>query len=260
MNLKKLALITSILITSTLIIGCTNKIEKEAMEQGKNALINSNYEEATKVFEFALKQNSENKEAEQFKNLSTLYLKANKAFKEKNYNESENLIKKMENNENCKFISDDLEALKKKIKDYKNEEKKIKKIDELIKKNNFSEAKVISEELKNKKLSKEYSEKINNLINNINNSKNTNNEENKKLTANKAMELLKKNVQLNQDQFYKFSSKDYYTLDNGSKAYVINKYYKPKQSDKEQLIAQYYIDILTEKITEKISGITKQIN
>lgn len=162
-----------IFIINVNVYGCASKVNKY-IQEGKLALNNAEYSDAMSDFDKALNEDNENKEA---KNLRDIIIKYNEAKRLYEENNLEGALKSIESTpkeyENYN-IRNELGALKDKIRiKLGNNEKVDKEIHEaqnLIKNNNYKEAKNVLKIIQNKNLTSTQEEKIEDIIGIINKS------------------------------------------------------------------------------------------
>lgn len=153
------------------VYGCASRVNKY-IQEGKLALNNAEYNDAMDNFDKALNEDKENKEAKTLRDIITKYNEAKRLYEEDNL---ESALKSIENTPKeyeDYNIRNDLGKLKDKIRiKLGNKEKvdeEIEKAQNLIKNKKYSESKDIIKIIKNKDLTLEQEEKIENLVDIIN--------------------------------------------------------------------------------------------
>ena len=172
---KKLKIILSLFFIvfaiNVNVYGCANRVNKY-IQEGKLALNNAEYNDAMDDFDKALNEDKENKEAKNLRDIIIKYNEAKRLYEEDNL---ESALKSIENTpkeyENYN-IRNELGALKDKIRiKLGNKEKvdeEIKNAQNLIKNNQYREAKDILKIIRNKDLTSTQEEKIEDIMEIIN--------------------------------------------------------------------------------------------
>lgn len=110
--MKKLLL--SIMLTSFVFTGCSNKVEK-AVEQGKTAIVNKQYNEALSSFQIALDEDKTNKEAQNLYELVSTLIQAQKAYEQNKLTDAVKFVDKSKTIEGYDLIKPEAELLKNQI-------------------------------------------------------------------------------------------------------------------------------------------------
>lgn len=118
------------------LLGCTNSLSKEAINQGKQALENKEYDKALASLDIALDKDSKNQEASTMKSIINDYLASKEYLKQAKVEEAEKALKGINSQYSEYSIKDDINNLKVQI-------------DEEIKNKSIAEQKV-AEDDKNK--------------------------------------------------------------------------------------------------------------
>ncbi|MBU3221052.1 lysozyme inhibitor LprI family protein [Clostridium algidicarnis] len=135
--MKKKVVISILFMVFVLgLVGCTNNLSKEAINQGKQALENKEYDKALASFEIALDKDSKNQEASTMKSIINDYLTAKEYLEQAKVEEAEKALKGINSQYSEYLIKDDINNLKTRI-------------DEEIKNKSIAEQKV-AEDNKNK--------------------------------------------------------------------------------------------------------------
>lgn len=118
------------------LLGCTNSLSKEAINQGKQALENKEYDKALASLDIALDKDSKNQEASTMKSIINDYLASKEYLKQAKVEEAEKALKGINSQYSEYSIKDDINNLKVQI-------------DEEIKNKIIAEQKVVEDD-KNK--------------------------------------------------------------------------------------------------------------
>lgn len=279
--IKKTVVAIGLVFSLSFLVGCGNK---SLVEQGKVAIKQGNYEEATAIFKVASEEDSKDKEeAESLYDLTYNYVISNKAYNEFKLDVALDSLKKVEENKNKELMKEDITSLKEeiskdksvlddfyssmeKVNDLENEgkiseardllNKSLKNISylgenvkELIASGN-SKLKNLDEKLDKKEIVKEYNSK----------EEKTDSSENNKELANKALETVKSFGVVKKDQYLELKSDEVYDLGDGSYGFIVNKYYYPEGKPEPAFICQYLVDKESWKVKEVKEGIIKGLN
>lgn len=131
-----------IMTMSILLIGCSSKVGKEAVEQGKLAMAQKEYDKALGSFKLAEDEGIKDEDVRNLVQILDTYIQSNKLFEEGKLSQAQELIGKINENYINYDIKDDVDELKTKITE---SEDLIKKYDEiliLIEEGSLEEAKV----------------------------------------------------------------------------------------------------------------------
>ena len=277
--IKKIVVAVGLLFSLSFLFGCGNK---SLVEQGKAAIKQGNYEEATAIFKAASEEESKDKEeAQSLYDLTYNYVISIKAYNEFKLDVALDSLKKLEENKNEELMKEDITSLKEeiskdksalddfyssmeKVNDLESEgkiseardllNKSLKNIaylgenaKELIESGN-SKLKSLDEKLDKEELDKEEKAKID-LV-----------EKNNKELAKKALETVKNLGVVKKDQYLELKSDEVYDLGDGSYGFIVNKYYYPEGKPEPAFICQYLVDKESWKVKEVKEGIKKELN
>ena len=274
--MKKIVVAVGLALSLSFFVGCGNK---SLVEQGKAAIEQGNYEEATAIFKAASEEDSKDKEeAESLYDLTYNYVISTKAYNEFKLDVALDSLKKVEENKNKELIKEDITSLKEEI----SKDKSIlddfylsmEKVNDLESEGKVSEARdLLNKSLKNisylgenvKELIESGNSKLKNLDekldkNEIIEEDNNKEEKNNKELANKALETVKNLGVVKKDQYLELKSDEVYDLGDGSYGFIVNKYYYPEGKPEPALICQYLVDKQSWKVTEVKDGINKELN
>lgn len=277
--IKKIVVAVGLAFSLSFLVGCGNK---SLVEQGKAAIKQGNYEEATAIFKAASEEDSKDKEeAQSLYDLTYNYIISTKAYNEFKLDVALDSLKKAEENKNEELMKEDITSLKEeiskdksalddfyssmeKVNDLESEgkiseardllNKSLKNIaylgenaKELIESGN-SKLKSLDEKLDKEELDKEEKAKID-LV-----------EKNNKELAKKALETVKNLGVVKKDQYLELKSDEVYDLGDGSYGFIVNKYYYPEGKPEPAFICQYLVDKESWKVKEVKEGIKKELN
>ena len=111
--IKKIVVAVGLAFSLSFLVGCGNK---SLVEQGKAAIKQGNYEEATAIFKAASEEDSKDKEeAESLYDLTYNYVISNKAYNEFKLDVALDSLKKVEENKNKELMKEDITSLKEEI-------------------------------------------------------------------------------------------------------------------------------------------------
>lgn len=170
MKLQSLILLFALI---TFLISCSNESYQHAIDQGMKELGQKNYHQAAIYFELALNEKAGDRDAASYFDQATNMERAKKAYKEKDYESAIKSLDVVINEQNgLKTVQDEAETLRKQIMEENNQtssvEEKITFINELLKKNNISEAekelKLIQATISSNEILNVYESKVNELI------------------------------------------------------------------------------------------------
>lgn len=169
--MKKLIIIVSAILLGISMVGCGNSTSKKAIEQGKLAMANKEYDKALSSFKLAIDEGSNDEEIKSMTSIIENYNEANLKFEKGNLEEAKEILDKI-NKDYAKYsIKDDVDNLKEnidnKIKSQKEISSKITDIKDLVKNENYSNANTLIKELDKNKLSEKDKNEINELQSNI---------------------------------------------------------------------------------------------
>ena len=267
--IKKIVVAVGLAFSLSFLVGCGNK---SLVEQGKAAIKQGNYEEATAIFKAASEEDSKDKEeAESLYDLTYNYVISNKAYNEFKLDVALDSLKKVEENKNKELMKEDITSLKEEISKDKSVlddfYSSMEKVNDLESEGKISEARdLLNKSLKNisnldEKLDKKeiVKEDINKEDNNKE-EKTDSSEKNNKELANKALETVKNLGIVKKDQYLELKSDEVYDLGDGSYGFVVNKYYYPEGKPEPAFICQYLVDKESWKVKEIKEGIKKELN
>ena len=279
--IKKTVVAIGLVFSLSFLVGCGNK---SLVEQGKVAIKQGNYEEATAIFKVASEEDSKDKEeAESLYDLTYNYVISNKAYNEFKLDVALDSLKKVEENKNKELMKEDITSLKEEISKDKSVlddfYSSMEKVNDLENEGKISEARdLLSKSLKNisylgenvKELIASGNSKLKNLDEKLDkkeivkedNSKEekTDSSENNKELANKALETVKSFGVVKKDQYLELKSDEVYDLGDGSYGFIVNKYYYPEGKPEPAFICQYLVDKESWKVKEVKEGIIKELN
>ena len=279
--IKKTVVAIGLVFSLSFLVGCGNK---SLVEQGKVAIKQGNYEEATAIFKAASEEDSKDKEeAESLYDLTYNYVISNKAYNEFKLDVALDSLKKVEENKNKELMKEDITSLKEEISKDKSVlddfYSSMEKVNDLENEGKISEARdLLNKSLKNisylgenvKELIASGNFKLKNLDEKLDkkeivkedNSKEekTNSSENNKELANKALETVKSFGVVKKDQYLELKSDEVYDLGDGSYGFIVNKYYYPEGKPEPAFICQYLVDKESWKVKEVKEGIIKELN
>ncbi|HAT4213970.1 TPA: hypothetical protein I9014_000752 [Clostridium perfringens] len=284
--IKKIVVAVGLAFSLSFLVGCGNK---SLVEQGKAAIKQGNYEEATAIFKAASEEDSKDKEeAESLYDLTYNYVISNKAYNEFKLDVALDSLKKVEENKNKELMKEDITSLKEEISKDKSVlddfYSSMEKVNDLESEGKISEARdLLNKSLKNisylgenvKELIASGNSKLKNLdekldkkeivkedINKEDNNKEekTDSSENNKELANKALETVKNLGVVKKDQYLELKSDEVYDLGDGSYGFIVNKYYYPEGKPEPAFICQYLVDKESWKVKEVKEGIKKELN
>lgn len=273
---KKLVVALGLLLSLSFLAGCG---DQNLIDQGKEAIEQGNYEEATAIFKAAIEEDSKEKvEAEGLYDLTYNYVIATKAYDEFKLDIALDSLSKVEENKNSELIKDDVSKLNQEISKDKDALEtfrlNMEKVNSLESKGEISKAReLLNNSLENvaylgdnaqelidngtSKL-KDLDKKIEKIDQNKKIESEKSNEE--KAMREKALETVKNLGVVKKDQYLELKSNEIYDLGNGSLGFIINKYYSPDGKPDPAFICQYLIDKDTWKVKEVKDGITKELN
>ena len=279
--IKKTVVAIGLVFSLSFLVGCGNK---SLVEQGKVAIKQGNYEEATAIFKAASEEDSKDKEeAESLYDLTYNYVISNKAYNEFKLDVALDSLKKVEENKNKELMKEDITSLKEEISKDKSVlddfYSSMEKVNDLENEGKISEARdLLNKSLKNisylgenvKELISSGNSKLKNLDEKLDkkeivkedNSKEekTDSSENNKELANKALETVKSFGVVKKDQYLELKSDEVYDLGDGSYGFIVNKYYYPEGKPEPAFICQYLVDKESWKVKEVKEGIKKELN
>ena len=280
--IKKIVVAVGLVFSLSFLVGCGNK---SLVEQGKAAIKQGNYEEATAIFKAASEEDSKDKEeAESLYDLTYNYVISNKAYNEFKLDVALDSLKKVEKNKNKELMKEDITSLKEEISKDKSVlddfYSSMEKVNDLESEGKISEARdLLNKSLKNisylgenvKELIASGNSKLKNLdekldkkeiVKEDNNKeeKNDFSEKNNKELANKALETVKNLGVVKKDQYLELKSDEVYDLGDGSYGFIVNKYYYPEGKPEPAFICQYLVDKESWKVKEVKEGIKKELN
>lgn len=285
--IKKIVVAVGLAFSLSFLVGCGNK---SLVEQGKAAIKQGNYEEATAIFKAASEEDSKDKEeAESLYDLTYNYVISNKAYNEFKLDVALDSLKKVEENKNKELMKEDITSLKEEISKDKSVlddfYSSMEKVNDLESEGKISEARdLLNKSLKNisylgenvKELIASGNSKLKNLdekldkkeivkedINKEDNNKEEKtdfSEKNNKELANKALETVKNLGVVKKDQYLELKSDEVYDLGDGSYGFIVNKYYYPEGKPEPAFICQYLVDKESWKVKEVKEGIKKELN
>ncbi|HAT4338080.1 TPA: hypothetical protein I9094_000269 [Clostridium perfringens] len=274
--IKKIVVAVGLLFSLSFLVGCGNK---SLVEQGKAAIKQGNYEEATAIFKAASEEESKDKEeAQGLYDLTYNYVISIKAYNEFKLDVALDSLKKLEENKNEELMKEDITSLKEEISKDKSAlddfYSSMDKVNDLESEGKISEARdLLNKSLKNisylgenvKELIASGNSKLKSLDEKLDKEelgkKDKNKEEkNNKELANKALETVKNLGVVKKDQYLELKSEDIYDLGDNSYGFIVNKYYYPEGKPEPAFICQYLVDKESWKVKEVKEGITKELN
>lgn len=275
--IKKIVVAVGVLFSLSFFVGCGNK---SLVEQGKAAIKQGNYEEATAIFKAASEEDSKDKEeAESLYDLTYNYVIATKAYNEFKLDVALDSLKKVEENKNEELIKEDAASLKEEISKDKSSIDdfylSMEKVNDLESEGKISEARdLLNKSLKNisylgenaKELIASGNSKLKNLDEKLDKEeivKEDNNKDKKKSNkelSNKALETVKNLGIVKKDQYLELKSEEIYDLGDNSYGFIVNKYYYPEGKPEPAFICQYLVDKESWKVKEVKEGIKKELN
>lgn len=274
--IKKIVVAVGLLFSLSFLVGCGNK---SLVEQGKAAIKQGNYEEATAIFKAASEEESKDKEeAQSLYDLTYNYVISIKAYNEFKLDVALDSLKKLEENKNEELMKEDITSLKEEISKDKSAlddfYSSMDKVNDLESEGKISEARdLLNKSLKNisylgenvKELIASGNSKLKSLDEKLDkeelSKKDKNKEEkNNKELANKALETVKNLGVVKKDQYLELKSEDIYDLGDNSYGFIVNKYYYPEGKPEPAFICQYLVDKESWKVKEVKEGITKELN
>ena len=263
--IKKIVVAVGVLFSLSFFVGCGNK---SLVEQGKVAIKQGNYEEATAIFKAASEEDSKDKEeAESLYDLTYNYVISTKAYNEFKLDVALDSLKKVEENKNEELSKD-----KSSIDDFY---LSMEKVNDLESEGKISEARdLLNKSLKNisylgenaKELIASGNSKLKNLDEKLDKEeivKEDNNKDEKKSNkelSNKALETVKNLGIVKKDQYLELKSEEIYDLGDNSYGFIVNKYYYPEGKPEPAFICQYLVDKESWKVKEVKEGIKKELN
>lgn len=274
--IKKIVVAVGLLFSLSFLVGCGNK---SLVEQGKAAIKQGNYEEATAIFKAASEEESKDKEeAQSLYDLTYNYVISIKAYNEFKLDVALDSLKKLEENKNEELMKEDITSLKEEISKDKSAlddfYSSMDKVNDLESEGKISEARdLLNKSLKNisylgenvKELIASGNSKLKSLDEKLDKEelgkKDKNKEEkNNKELANKALETVKNLGVVKKDQYLELKSQEIYDLGDDSYGFIVNKYYYPEGKPEPAFICQYLVDKESWKVKEVKEGITKELN
>lgn len=274
--IKKIVVAVGLVFSLSFLVGCGNK---SLVEQGKAAIKQGNYEEATAIFKAASEEDSKDKEeAESLYDLTYNYVISNKAYNEFKLDVALDSLKKVEENKNKELMKEDITSLKEEISKDKSVlddfYSSMEKVNDLESEGKISEARdLLNKSLKNisylgenvKELIASGNSKLKNLDEKLDKKEivkedNNKEEKNNKELANKALETVKNLGVVKKDQYLELKSDEVYDLGDGSYGFIVNKYYYPEGKPEPAFICQYLVDKESWKVKEVKEGIKKELN
>ncbi|HAT4092220.1 TPA: hypothetical protein I9Z34_000703 [Clostridium perfringens] len=279
--IKKIVVAVGLVFSLSFFVGCGNK---SLVEQGKAAIKQGNYEEATAIFKAASEEDSKDKEeAESLYDLTYNYVISTKAYNEFKLDVALDSLKKVEENKNKELMKEDITSLKEEISKDKSVRddfySSMEKVNDLESEGKISEARdLLNKSLKNisylgenvKELIESGNSKLKNLDEKLDKGelgkednkeeKTDSTEKNNKELANKALETVKNLGVVKKDQYLELKSDEIYDLGDGSYGFIVNKYYYPEGKPEPAFICQYLVDKESWKVKEVKEGINKELN
>ena len=268
--IKKIVVAVGLVFSLSFLVGCGNK---SLVEQGKAAIKQGNYEEATAIFKAASEEDSKDKEeAESLYDLTYNYVISTKAYNEFKLDVALDSLKKVEENKNKELMKEDITSLKEEISKDKSVlddfYSSMEKVNDLESEGKISEARdLLNKSLKNisylgenvKELIESGNSKLKNLDEKLDKGE-LGKEDNNKELANKALETVKNLGVVKKDQYLELKSDEIYDLGDGSYGFIVNKYYYPEGKPEPAFICQYLVDKESWKVKEVKEGINKELN
>lgn len=279
--IKKIVVAVGLVFSLSFFVGCGNK---SLVEQGKAAIKQGNYEEATAIFKAASEEDSKDKEeAESLYDLTYNYVISTKAYNEFKLDVALDSLKKVEENKNKELMKEDITSLKEEISKDKSVlddfYSSMEKVNDLESEGKISEARdLLNKSLKNisylgenvKELIESGNSKLKDLDEKLDKGelgkednkeeKTDSTEKNNKELANKALETVKNLGVVKKDQYLELKSDEIYDLGDGSYGFIVNKYYYPEGKPEPAFICQYLVDKESWKVKEVKEGINKELN
>lgn len=166
---KLLNIILTLLIITT--VGCGTGMEKKAMDQGKLALANKEYDKASASFQLVLDEDSKNDEARKIKEIIDIYLNAKKSIDSNNLDEANTTISSIDGEYSNYSIKDDVNSVKtdieNKISIRDNAQDDITQVENFISEKKYEEAKAIIDGLNKSDLDETQKNKVDELSSTI---------------------------------------------------------------------------------------------
>jgi uncharacterized protein YecT (DUF1311 family) len=157
-----------IVLTSLIVIimvGYGNSISSKAIEQGKLAMASKEYDKALASFQLAIDEGSKDKEVLKITEIIEMYKKASNLFNEGNIERSEKIVNEINEEYVNYLIKDDIDTLKKLIKDKQkaNQEiaSEIESLNKYFEEKNYDEANNLINSLEGKNLTDEQISQVN---------------------------------------------------------------------------------------------------
>lgn len=258
--IKKIVVAVGLLFSLSFLVGCGNK---SLVEQGKAAIKQGNYEEATAIFKAASEEESKDKEeAQSLYDLTYNYVISIKAYNEFKLDVALDSLKKLEGNKNEELMKEDITSLKEEISKDKSAlddfYSSMDKVNDLESEGKISEARdLLNKSLKNisylgenvKELIASGNSKLKSLDEKLDKEelgkKDKNKEEkNNKELANKALETVKNLGVVKKDQYLELKSEDIYDLGDNSYGFIVNKYYYPEGKPESAFFYIWFINFI----------------
>lgn len=158
-KMKKIIITLILIITAFTLVGCGNKAGKKAIEDGRAAFEQKEYEKALTFFKVAIDKNTKDEEVKKLYNIIDTYLKGKALYEEEKYSEAKKLLEDLKVDYTKYIIKGDLDELKKNVEEkltYMEEGNKyIKEVEKYIIEKNPEECKKIIEILEKRELTQE---------------------------------------------------------------------------------------------------------
>ncbi|MDU2686402.1 hypothetical protein QJR60_11390 [Paraclostridium sordellii] len=161
--MKKIIIIIVSILLGISMVGCESSVSKKAVEQGKLAMANKEYDKALASFKLAIDEGSNNKEVKRLTTLINHYTQANDKFKKGDIKSANKIMNEIDEETIDDSIKNDIDNLKAKINQQDKINKKIASIKELIKYKKYDDAKKSIKEIDIDKINKKDKNEINEL-------------------------------------------------------------------------------------------------
>lgn len=162
--MKKIILFIISVVMLVSLIGCTSSTAKKAVEQGKLAMANKEYDKAIASFQLAIDEGMKDEDIINLTKIIDNYRKADNSFKDGQYDSSKKYLDSIKEDYSKYIIKDDIEKLKltidNKIKEVQNINDDIEKVNTLINNKKYDDGKKLIDELNKKSLNEEQKNKL----------------------------------------------------------------------------------------------------